>query len=202
MQKLSLLGVFLCSFTFVWSQGSLPEAAEDIAPLLPGELFPAEEVVGIDGQTTTITQVVKDEPAVVLFYRGGWCPYCNHHLAEVGELEEEIISAGFQIIAISPDRAEELQKTIDKNELKYRLFSDGDGALARAAGIAFRAPERYKNRLAEVSNQQNTGFLPVPAVFVLDKSGEILFEYVNPNYRQRMNGQMLLAVLRTLELEE
>jgi peroxiredoxin len=54
----------------------------------------------------------------------------------------------------------------------------------------------------KVSDGQNKGFLPVPSVFVVDKAGEILFEYINPNYKKRLNGDLLMAVLKTLKTEE
>ncbi len=194
---LSLLLILCCQ-----SFGQLPEKAEDVSPLLTGEYFPDVEVTNREGQSISILEVIKEEPSVILFYRGGWCPYCNHHLADIGEIEEQIIQAGFQILAISPDGLEQLAKTGKKNQLNYRLLSDGSGALAKAIGIAFKAPDRYQNRLIDFSDGKNDGYLPVPAVFVVDKSGEILFEYINPNFRQRMSAKLLTAVLGAFEIEK
>lgn len=177
----------------------LPEKAEDISPLLIGETFPNEQIATLDGKTIGFQELIKEKPTVVIFYRGGWCPYCNRHLAEIGQVEGQILELGYQILAVSPDDAEHLKATVDKNDINYQLISDSNGALAKAAGIAFQAPERYTKMLGEYSSGDNTGFLPVPAVFVLNTKGEILFEYINPNYKVRMSGDLLLAVLKNLD---
>lgn len=72
-------------------------------------------------------------------------------------------------------------------------------AAANAFGIAYKAPESNLKNLSESSAGENPGWLPVPSVFVFDTKGTILFEYVNPNYRTRLSGNLLLAVLKELE---
>ncbi len=178
----------------------LPENPEDISPLLIGETMPDVQVTNLDGQTVNFLDLAKAKPTVVIFYRGGWCPYCNRHLAEIGQIEADILAAGYQILAISPDDAEHLKATADKNALNYQLISDSDGTLTKAAGLAFRAPERYGKMLGEYAGGGNSeGFLPVPAIFVLNTNSEILFEYINPNYKVRMSGELLKAVLQHVE---
>lgn len=177
----------------------LPSNAEDISPLLIGETIPDVLVTTLEGEETNFHDLIKEKPTVVIFYRGGWCPYCNRHLAEIGQIEADILAAGYQILAVSPDDAAHLRATIDKNEIKYQLISDSKGALAKAAGIAFQAPERYSKMLGEYSSGENAGYLPVPTVFVLNTKGEILFEYINPNYKLRMSGDLLKAVLQNVE---
>jgi len=138
-----------------------------------------------------------------MFYRGGWCPYCNKHLAELQGAESKINKLGFQIIAISPDSPQNLQLTDSNNELRYSLYSDGDGILMKALGIAFKAPEKSIDKLMKNSDGLNEGFLPVPSVFVVDTSGKIEFEYINPNYKTRIGADLLLAVLKELkEIEQ
>ena len=189
---------FLISNTSLMAQ--LPANAEDIAPLLVGETMPDVQVTTLDGKAVNFLDLVKTKPAVVIFYRGGWCPYCNRHLAEVGQAEANILAAGYQILAVSPDDVTHLQATADKNDLNYTLVSDSNGALTKAAGLAFQAPERYGEMFGEHSGGGNSGgFLPVPAVFVLNTKGEILFEYINPNYKVRMSGELLKAVLQHVE---
>ena len=199
-QKPLLAALFLFSIAF-HASAQLPEKAEDISPLLIGETFPDEKLVNLKGDGVSILDLVKEKPTVVIFYRGGWCPFCNRHLAEIGQREEEILNLGYQVLAVSPDNAEKLRETADKNELKYRLFSDEGGALAKAVGIAFDAPGIVKPRLKNYSDGKNTGYLPVPSVFLLNTKGEILFEYIDPNYKQRIGGDLLLAVLTALKGE-
>lgn len=177
----------------------LPEKAEDISPLLIGEIIPDALLKTPNSSDISVSEILSQKPTVMLFYRGGWCPYCNTHLAEVQEAENEIIKLGYQIIAISPDSPENLQITDDKNKLNYSLYSDGNGAFSKAIGIAFKVPENKWDRLSEMSNGLNDGFLPVPSVFVIDTSGKIIFEYINPDYKTRLTSSLLIAVLKNLE---
>lgn len=200
MKKRLLLIPILALATGLNAQ--LPNRAKDISPLLIGETFPDLKVTGMDAAPVSILEIFKEKPTVLIFYRGGWCPYCNRHLAALGQNEEEILGLGYQVVAVSPDKVEKLKETAGKDEVKYRLFSDASGELSKAAGIAFQAPENYGQRLLDWSGGENTGFLPVPSVFVLDTKGEILFEYINPDYKKRLSGELLLAVLKALQAEE
>jgi len=182
------------------SKAQLPEKAEDISPLLNGEILPDAVLKAPDGSEHNLIDLVKQKPSVILFYRGGWCPFCNAHLAEIQEAQNDVVKLGYQIIAISPDSPENLQVTGDKHNLAYSLYSDAGGELIKAIGIAFKAPERYTGMLSEKSDGLNGGFLPVPSVFVTDTNGKIAFEYINPDYKTRLSAGLLLAVLKELKL--
>jgi peroxiredoxin len=176
----------------------IPDKAEDISPLLYGESVPDVKITSIDGSRQSILSIIAEKPSVLIFYRGGWCPYCNTHLSELQIVEKDIIGLGYQIIAISPDSPENLQQTVDKSNLSYDLYSDSNGRLSEKMGLAFTAAERYSNMLNKRSDGLNSGFLPVPSVFVTDRTGKILFEYINPDYKTRLDPDLLLAVLNVL----
>lgn len=195
---LSLLFLVVLPFGKSMAQTEIPTQPEDISPLLIGEMAPNQVIQDINGQMVNTYRIFEDKPTVLIFYRGGWCPYCNLHLAELQQIEDDILALGYQIVGISPDAPEVLKGSVDKHSLKYHLYSDADLALAKAFGLAFRAPLKYKEMLAKQSDKQNNGILPVPAVFVIDKQGKIQFEYINPNYTVRISGDMLKAVLKAL----
>lgn len=183
---------FLSFSTFA----QIAETAEEVCPLLIGEKVPDTDITSAEGEIIRLTELVKNKPSILLFYRGGWCPFCNAHLAEVGEITTEIKNLGYQIIAVSPDSPENLQASLEEQDLDYQLFSDADGELTRAMGLAFSSPEKYGSMLSNVSGGKNPGFLPVPALFVLDTEGVILFEYISPDYKQRIAAPLLLEVLK------
>lgn len=195
MRKLLLLLISIFSFSV--AQAQLAPTADKVCPLLVGAEIPSITLTDINGRKVNIQKLVKEQPSIIVFYRGGWCPYCNRHLSALGQLEEDILAAGYRIIAISPDAHEELNKTADKNELKYTLLSDGDGSLAKAMGIAFSASERQMERLTTYSDGKNKGHLPVPSVFVTDSEGKISFQYVNPDYKKRLSSELLLSIIQS-----
>lgn len=180
------------------SYAQVAETANDISPLLIGEVIPDVKVSTLDEKDVNVHTLISEEPTVLIFYRGGWCPYCNRQLSGMQEIQDEILSLGYQILAVSPDSPEKLKKTSEDQSLKYQLISDSKTTLMQACGVAFQAPERKKEQLLEFSGGNNPGYLPVPTVFVLNQKGEILFEYINPNYRVRLDGAMLMAVLETI----
>jgi peroxiredoxin len=181
------------------ASGQLADMAKDISPLLIGETIPDTQVKAADGSERSILDILSQKPTVILFYRGGWCPYCNTHLSEIRNAENEVIKMGYQIIAISPDSPENLVITGKKNHLNYQLYSDADGTFSKAMGIAFKAPERNLEKLSRYSDGANTGYLPVPSVFITDPGGLILFEYINPGYKTRLSTSLLIAVLQNLK---
>lgn len=198
MKILSICILVFSSFSLF---AQLPEIAEDISPLLISEVIPPTDVIDLEGKSISLQSLMKSQKSILLFYRGGWCPYCNTHLSEVGLAEKEIKDLGFQIIAFSPDSPENLKATMEKSDIQYQLFSDGNGALMKAMGIAFNAPDKYGDMLYKYSDKMNDGLLPVPSLFVVDTEGTILFEYISPNYKQRIGADMLMSVLKQLNAE-
>lgn len=193
-----LLALFLSTSVAAIAQ-DVPKEPTDVSPLLIGEKIPDIKLSDINGKAVSLLELAGQKQTVLVFYRGGWCPYCNTHMAELQAIEPDILKAGFQIVALSPDSPESLKASIDKNKLNYTLLSDSKTEAARAFGLAFAAPERYAERLLKYSNNQNKDVLPVPAVFILNKQGEILFEYINPDYKKRLKGSFLLATIKELK---
>jgi peroxiredoxin len=196
---LRTLIILALTIVSVSASAQVPDLAEDISPLLIGETIPDALVKAPDGSEHSILDILSRKPTVILFYRGGWCPYCNAHLAEIRNAENEILELGYQIIAISPDSPENLVVTGEKNELNYHLYSDADGTFSTAMGIAFKARKKDLQKLLRYSDGANTGFLPVPSVFIANPAGLILFEYINPSYKTRLSTRLLIAILQNLD---
>ena len=198
-----LSGLMVISLFMIYAEGfaqaGIPKLATDISPLLIGESVAKGELYDGEGNKVTVKSIVAKKPTVIIVYRGGWCPYCNLHMAELQEIEKDILALGYQIVGVSPDSKEYLNESTEKIKLNYSLFSDTDLTVIKSWGLAFEAPDRNKQMLALRSQNQNPGVLPVPAVFVTNREGIIQFEYINPNYNTRMSGEMLKAVLTTLK---
>ena len=197
MKQLTIILLLLAMGQQVFAQ--VPEKAKDISPLLYGEKIPNAVLKTPDAENHNVSSIIKKKPTILLVYRGGWCPYCNAHLAEIQQAESEILELGYQLIAISPDSPKNLKPTDEKHNLNYSLYSDPGGDFLKDLGIIFQAKEKYSDMLSKRSNGKNNGFLPVPSVFVVDTSGTILFEYINPDYTTRISAGLLLAVLKELK---
>jgi len=175
-----------------------PQDASAVQPLGVGEKAPTATLRGPDGRSVDLAAKYAQKPTVLIFYRGGWCPYCNTHLGQIATAEPELLRMGYQVLAISPDRPEELAKTLDKQELTYELLSDSDVALARAFGLIFHVddPTVEKYQGFGIDLEQASGrdhhMLPVPAVYIVDQAGVIRFAHWNPDYKTRLAPEVLL----------
>ena len=150
----------LClAFTSVANaQNAIANSATDITPLLIGEKIPYITLKTRDNTDVNISDSFKKKKSVLIFYRGGWCPYCNLHLQAMAEAEKQILDLGYQIIAISPDAPEKIKITEETDKVKYTLLSDSKGELINAVGIGFEAPANYKSIINVNSKGINTGF--------------------------------------------
>lgn len=178
---------------------SYARQASEVSPILTGTQIPEVAVRNIEGERVQLRQMVSNKPTVLVFYRGGWCPYCNRHMADLQEVEQAITELGYQILAISADRPEKLKESAGEHKLEYTLLSDSPMEASKAFGLAFKVDEATVERYLQngIDLEADSGYdhhlLPVPAVYILDTDGTIQFQYVNPDYRLRIKSQVLLA---------
>ena len=196
MKRLLLITLL---FTGCSNQQAIPLVAEDISPILIGETLPNGNFQNVEGEYIQLKAILEEKPTILVFYRGGWCPYCNVQLSGLVEIEEDILELGYQIVAISPDDYKNLQSTIENNSTKYKLLSDPNGEFIQEIGIAFKTSSSLKEYIIGKGQKGETSsVMPAPTVMIVDKKGVIKFEYINPNYKERIGGDMLLSVLKTL----
>ena len=177
------------------------DAPEQVRPVLPGMQAPHFRLVGVDSEVLEVDPASLKKPVILTFYRGGWCPYCNMHLAELRNTEAELTDIGFDVWFVSPDRPELLAGGTD-SEFGYRLFSDPEMNAAQAFGIAFRLDEETFERYVGFGTNLNERSgddhqtLPAPATFIMGIDGKVQFAYVNPDYSVRLAPEVLLAAAR------
>jgi len=177
-------------------------SAEQTRPLKAGDRVPAAEVIALDGRELDVSRLVAKQRTIIIFYRGGWCPYCNAHLGALSTIEPDLIKLGYQVLAISADRPSKAQETHDKFGSHYELLSDSKMEAARAFGIAFRVDDAtfqrylgFGTNLEEASGETHH-LLPMPSVFVVGTDGVIRFAYSNPDYKVRLAPEDVLAAAR------
>lgn len=182
---------------------AVPITAEEVRPLPEGSHAPAFVVRRPDGADWRFDPGRLQSPVMLIFYRGGWCPYCNAHLAALREAEAELRHMGFEVLFLSADRPEKLHASLKEPMPGYTLLSDSRMQAARAFGIAFRVDDatvrRYLERGIDLEAASGEAHheLPVPAVFLIDQRGVIRFVHANPNYKVRISAAELLAAARS-----
>lgn len=177
-------------------------SADQVQPLVVGQKAPQAAMQTPDGRTVMMDTIYYRTPTVLVFYRGGWCPYCNTQLSDLAQIEDELRQMEFQIVAVSMDKPAELRSTLDKSELGYTLLSDADAQLTRAFGLAFRVDEPTIEKYTtygidlEAASGHDHHILPVPAVYLIDTAGTIRFAHWNPDYKARLSGEKVLEAAK------
>lgn len=196
---LSLICAGVASAAGSGTKNDVAPSAEQATPLKVGAHVPAVKVKGEDGKTVKFAKALDDQPTVIVFYRGHWCPYCMKHLASLQEIIGELEGLGVKLVAITPDKAEYIAEAKAKAKLGFPIYSDSQLDLAKAMGVAFQLDKetagRYKEHLVE-STGEDTGQLPVPSVFLTDSSGVITYVFSNPDYKVRLSNEELLAAVK------
>jgi peroxiredoxin len=200
--KTSLLFAAILLPLAALAQSPVPDAAEKVTPLAVGSKAPKVNVKTIEGKSLSLPKLLAAQPTVLIFYRGGWCPFCNRQMSGLQSIEGDLKKLGYRIIALSPDRQEELKKSLGKNKLTYQLLSDSSMEAAKAFGVAFRVDDgtlaKYKGFGIdlEAASGQKHHYLPVPSVFLIGTDGVIKFRSFNPDYKVRLSSEELLSAAR------
>src|SRR5271155_4889701 len=105
--------------------------------LNPGDQFPKLTVTTTDGQTLTLPDAFAGDFAVVLFYRGAWCPYCNAQLRAFARAGEALAGAGIKVAALSVDDKDTTAALVAKHQLTFPVGYGADGEAVAALTGAF-----------------------------------------------------------------
>jgi peroxiredoxin len=154
------------------------------------------------GTAVSLAELVEAGPAVIVFYRGGWCPYCNLALRTYQrELLPELDIFGARLVAISPQSPDQSLSTAQKAELAFTVLSDPGSRVARSIGIAFQqadevlaAQRQLGLDLAQVNAEGSTQ-LPRPTVLIVDQNRTVRFVDVQPDYTARTEVADILTAL-------
>ncbi len=151
----------------------------------------------------TLSELVADGPAVVVFYRGGWCPYCNLALRTYeAELLPELARYGARLVAVSPQNPDQSLSTSEKAGLSFTVLSDPGADLAYRLGIGYTpTPEVLRAQRAlglDLTKVNATVDLPLPTVLVIDPDRTVRFVDPCADYTQRTEVQAILGALERL----
>jgi peroxiredoxin len=177
-------------------------AQPNSTPLKAGGPVPDVSLKTDTGETVSLRKLVSEKPAVLIFYRGGWCPYCTRHLQALAGIEKDLLAAGYQLVAISADQPSKLREKPDFQKLTYTLLSDSPMDAAKGFGIAFEVDAATREKYLqygidlEAASGQLHHMLPHPAVFIVDTKGVIHFAYVNEDYKVRLEPEKILEAAR------
>jgi peroxiredoxin len=179
------------------------QAAVDYAARAPkvGERAPDFTLRDQLGRQLSLAGELEHGPAVLIFYRGEWCPYCNMMLRSYGMRAADFSERGARLMAVSPQTPDNSLTMAEKHSLEFPVLSDEGGEVIGAYGLKYDVEGHSRELLAatgsDVAKFNGNGgwILPAPAVFVIDRTGVVRFARVNGDYTQRVEPDEALASL-------
>jgi peroxiredoxin len=140
-------------------------------------------------------------PLVIKFFRGRWCPYCVTELEAWRELHGTLRERGALMVAIGPQTEKQNDFMADQHRLPFPVLSDPACALAEEFGLAYTVPEYLREYYLSILinipfvNGESSWKLPLPATYVLDRAGRVLFAEAHADFRVRPEPEEALASL-------
>lgn len=197
MNKLLSLYLLLTAAT---SFGSL--AQSDESTFKRGDKAPGFQGIDQNGENFDLSTQLEKGPVVLMFYRGYWCPYCNKQLAQMQDSIQFINERGGTVVAVTPEQPEYIEKTVDKTEASFKIIHDLDLTIMKTYGVEYKLDDaidsRYKKKydldVAQVNGNNGT-YLPVPATYIIDSDGSILFVFYDPDFKKRATVNEILKNL-------
>ncbi|MEO7923759.1 MAG: peroxiredoxin-like family protein [Chitinophagaceae bacterium] len=154
-----------------------------------------------NGNEIRLKDLLKKGKVVLVFYRGQWCPYCNKELSRLQDSLQLIIDKGATLVAVSPEKPENISKTVGNTKATYSILYDEKLKIMKAYDVEYELPEntvtRYRNSNIDIekNNGDNGRYLPVPAVYIIDQESTVIYRFFEPDYKKRPSVKTLLENL-------
>lgn len=172
-----------------------------------GETAPDFVLEAAQGSTVALDELLRHGPAVVTFYRGGWCPYCDLTLRALDRIVPDLEALGTRLVAIAPQLEAGMRETADRAGLRFPLLHDRDNHVAQLFGLAFTMPpdlvRLYRGLGIDLptANGATNWMLPLPATYVIGGDGLVAHAFIDIDYTRRAEPDDIVAAAMRLAKE-
>jgi len=170
--------------------------------LKKGAVAPEFSAKDNSGKTLDLNNLLKSHKAVVLvFYRGQWCPYCNKQMRQLQDSLQLLTAKGAYVIGVTPETSDNISKTIDKTHASFSIIEDKGYKIMKAYDVNYTVDDALFSKLKgygidlEKNNGNTDHVLPVPATYVINRSGKIIFVHFDKDYTKRPSVNSILNAL-------
>jgi len=179
------------------------KARQLAANVLPvGAKAPQFELQDHDGKMISSSELLSKGRLVLCFIRGRWCPFCVGQMEAMNLILPEIEHSGATLVGISPQTVKQSFFMHDQHKLRFPLLSDAGNQLARQFGLTYRVPKLqeaiYRRAFVNLpfTNGDESWELPIPATYVVDRDGIVLYASANEDYTGRPEPSDVVLALR------
>ena len=172
------------------------------ANILPvGTKIPEFQLRDHDGKTVSSSALLGKGPLVLCFIRGRWCPFCVAQMEAMNLILPEIEQAGATLAAVSPQTVQQSFFMHNQHKLRFPLLSDAENKVAKQFGLAYRVRDEqkaiYQRAFVNLPfvNGDDSWELPIPATYVIDRDGTVLYASANEDYTERPEPEDIVRFL-------
>ena len=151
-----------------------------------------------------LSDLYKDKPLVITFYRGVWCPYCNIDLEMLNEINPELKDKGVNLVAISPELPKYSRTIVKKENLSFDILFDAENKAAEHFGLKWAFQKDLKELYIQFGldmeklNGDDSWTLPMPGRFLIDTDGVVQYAEAAADYTKRPNPDNLFEAIDKL----
>jgi peroxiredoxin len=169
-----------------------------------GDTAPNFVLTNAVGKELQLSDYLKKGPVVLIWYRGGWCPYCNMTLHYLQEQLPSIQLKGANLLALTPELPDKSLSTVEKHQLEFEVLSDIGNKVAKQYGVVFKltdavAASYQKGFDLHSYNGDESNELPLAATYVIDQNATIVYTFLDAEYRNRAEANDILAALDSIK---
>jgi peroxiredoxin len=172
------------------------------ANILPvGAKSPSFQLPDHDGKNVSSSDLLANGRLVLCFIRGRWCPFCVGQMEAMNLILPQIEQASAKLVALSPQTVKQSFFMHDQHKLRFPLLCDGSNKVARQFGLTYRVPALqeavYRRAFVNLpfTDGDDSWELPIPATYILDHDGTILYASANEDYTTRPEPSEIQAAL-------
>lgn len=198
----SLTFVLLLLTSLISCAQEIHKTVEETDGLDVGATVTDFDAMDQNGNNFNLKNTLAEKAVIVIFYRGQWCPICNRHLSNLQDSLAYIEEKGVKVVAISPEKQENLKKTQKKTDASFTLLYDKDYKISEQFDVLFRPDEKtikaYNERLdanLDEAHSDDSQRLPVPATFIINQEGEVVWRHFDRDYKERASVSRIIENL-------
>jgi peroxiredoxin len=179
------------------SVGELVQTGLVRRALKAGEVAPMFRLRSSNGDFVSLSEVLDRGPAVISFFRGGWCPFCRLELQALAQARPEIERLGATLIGLSPPPNADSFSS-------FLILTDPGCRIAARYRIAFTVAPQFRPAYLALGYPErsekdpNHWVLPLPATYIIDRNGIVVLSYVDADYTTRLEPTEIAVALAHL----
>lgn len=169
--------------------------------LKAGDKVPAFHSNTYTGDKVSLEDLLDAGPIMVIFYRGGWCPFCNYQVRQVTQAFDQFTQRNVTPVLVSVDQTDGAMLVKDAYDIPFPVLSDSELAAHEAFNAFIEVDnstyEKYKDYGIDLETWSGLTHhkIAAPAVFLVDKDANVRWSHVALDFKTRPSIEQLLSAI-------